>query len=180
MKKIVSCLILTMMPVFALAALDENKVENAIVRAQAARQTGKPALSAQKQQAFAKYLTDAEYVMRQDDIEYLNPAQLGEALVSSVSRMMRIDKEARTGEDAVSLSDEEQRAVYYAIYSLLPAKNRVGMWTFEQYSKAYPVKDWNAFNEAAQEALELVYQAVADIANQKENYRYTWLWLLTH
>ena len=178
MKKIVSCFILTMMPVLALAALDENKVENAIVRAQAA-QRKMPTLSAQQMEIFQQNLAQAVQVMQQDELGELDPARLGEALLSSVSRVMEYEKELAMHAQ-LSLSNEEQRAVYYALYTLLPAQNREGLPSIKEYSKTYPVKDWDEFRKFAQYALETVDRAVADIASQSGNYRYSWLFVLTH
>ncbi len=178
MKKIVSCLLLGMFAVLPLAALDENKVENAIIRAEAAPRK-MPTLSAQQMQVFNQNLAQAIQVMQQDELYELDPARLGEALLSSVSRTMECEKE-QTLHGQGYLSAQEQRAVYYAIYTLLPEQNRRDILSVKEYTKAYPVTDWDSFRQIAQYALELVNKAVGDIAAQTSNYRYTWLFLLTH
>ncbi len=180
-KQIASVVVVCFVPALACAAWNGAAVENAVLRAQAAHQAAPkmPVLAPAKQKAFSGLLDKAVTVMRQDEVFDLNPAQLGEALLSSVSRVLLLVREERAGE-MVELEPEEQRAVYYAIYTLLPAQNRVGLPTFQEYSSAYPVQDWDLFRDAAQESLDLVYQAIEDISQQKPNYRYSWLFFLTH
>ena len=63
----------------------------------------------------------------------------------------------------VELTNEENRAIYVTLHNLLPADYRVGILSFEQYSKKYPVSDWQAFHKAEQEVKELVYERVAEV-----------------
>lgn len=177
MKKMISFLMLSM-AALPLVALDENRVENAVVRAQAAQQQ-MPTLSAQQMEVFQQNLVQAVRVMQQDELGELDPARLGEALLFSVSRLMEYEKEQALHAQ-LSLSNEEQRAVYYALYTLLPAQNRKGLPSVKEYSKTYPVKDWDEFRKFAQYALKTVYKAVADIASESDNYRSSWLFVLTH
>lgn len=178
MKAVVSLCMVCFAPALPSVALDGQMVENAVLRAEAAQQQ-MPTLSAQRMEVFQRNLAQAVQVMQQDELGELDPVRLGEALLSSVSRMMEYEKEQAT-HARLSLSDEDQRAVYYALYTLLPAQNRKGLPTVKEYSKAYPVKDWDEFRKAAQYALEIVDRAVADIASKSGNYRYSWLFVLTH
>ncbi len=178
MKKILSSLLVSIAAALPLAAFPEQAVENTVLRAEAA-QRNMPVLSAQEMQAFKQNLAKAIVVMQQDNTFELDPAQLAEALLSSVSRVMEDEKEVCTHAQ-LPLSAQEQRAVYYAIYTLLPAQNRRNILSVKEYTKQYPVTDWETFRQTSRHALDLVVQAVSDIANQTSNYKYTWLFLLTH
>lgn len=177
-KAVVSVCMVCFAPALPSVALDGQAVENAVLRAEAA-QREMPTLSAQQMEVFQRNLAQAVQVMQQDELGELDPARLGEALLDSVSRVMEYEK-AQATHAQESLSDEEQRAVYYALYTLLPAQNRQGLLSVKEYSKAYPVKDWDHFRKVAQYALETVNKAVAEIALETRNYRYSWLFVLTH
>ena len=177
MKKIISCVAVCLLPGLSVSAFDGQMVETAVLRAEAAQQESLPTLSAVQKERFPVYLQLAEVVMLQDANFYLNPAFLGSALLHSVSRAMQNEKAA---DGSVALTPEEQRAVYYAIYTSLPKKNCTSLMPFKEYQEKYPINNWGEFRTASFKALNLVYQAVKDIATEQQNYRYTWLWLLTH
>ena len=198
MKKLIMCLVIGVLGVSAAVALPSQEVERAIfnqVSAQAKKSTPMPKLSPEKMKDLNEKLPVAKQVMQaekffkfnaatlvmEEDKNYkLDPAELGYALAFSVAREMRLSKEERTHEDQAVLSNEEQRAVYYALNTLLPEDYLKNVPSFKEYNEAYPVTDWAAFRTAVQEAQELVYQGVVAVATKQQNYRDTWLFELTH
>ena len=172
MKKIISCVAISLLSGLPVAALNEPALESAVFAAEAVQQPEMPVLEAWKQARIPQYLKLAETVMTQDPTAYLNPSFLGQALVVSVSRAMQARKTDKT-----PLTAEEQRAVYYAVYTLLPSKNCMGMMPFKNYQERYPVENWGYFKDASLSALNLVYEALKDIATEQPNYR-NWLSLL--
>ena len=178
MKKILLTLLVSLVALPAVCEVTMQQLQNAVLRSEAAAQKAMPVPTEQQRQAFNALLEDAAYAMRNNDVGYLDPSHLGEALASSITRYWELEKEGHCPNEG--LTNDEYRAVYYALYTWLPPAYRAGMMTFKEYSAAYPVYDWDAFRHASGVALDLVYQAVDDIAHQRNNYRYTWLMLLTH
>ena len=177
MKKIMSCIAVCVLAVLPLSAALNESLEAAVLRAQEVQQAQYPMLDPIQQDLFPVYLKWAVFNMNQDTQYHLDPDLLGLALLNSVSYEMQLEKSA---DGQVPLTPEEMRAVYYAIYSLLPTKHLKGMMPFKEYSEKYRVENWGYFRQASQQALNMIYQAVQDIATQKNNYRFTWLGSLTH
>jgi len=216
MKKIMIGLLLGALGASSATALSFQEIERTVqeqVSEKTVKATPIPELAPEKKKDLIEKLPLAKKVMEEGEkfcefnpatlvheektIYQLNPAELGYALLFSVEREMTFNKETRTGEEQAVLSNEEKRAVYYALNKLLPpyylnqeTKPAEGedypatkVPAFKEYTQMFPeTKDWNwnVFREAAQEAQELVYQGVVAIATKQDNFRHNWLYVLTH
>ena len=174
MKKLIICFVVATLGASSTVALSSQEIEDALTRQVVqtwAYAEPIPELSAAQRKEFPDQLERAAYEMRNNDEGYLNPYYLGWALADSVGHAVQV----RGGNHAAS-NKEQQRAVYYALNKLLPQRYLGGVPSFEEYSKVYPVEDWDAFRRAAKDAQELIYQAVTAIAEQqREVYKVLWL-----
>lgn len=166
MKKTLSCIAVSLLSVLPAAAFQEQMVENAVLRAQALQQRRS---DAREKERFKNYLGLA--IIKMDE-EMLNWNYLGPALYKSVSAVMAAKKADKT------LTEDEKRAIYYAVYDLVPGAYRRNMDSKEQYDKRFRFNPENEpDNSAYSNASMLVYQAVREIGTTDSACE-KWLWYL--
>lgn len=145
-----------------------------LLRQQVARQvvprrTAQPPVkfSAEKQAQFDKLFNQVLRVMEAKGME---PCALGWALATSLPDQIQYSKEDTDlmGPTA-PLSNEEQRAIYYAIETLIPSPYRVGIMKAPEYTRRYPIKNWQKYNQACALATDLVYQSLQSLCGTSQN-----------
>ncbi len=146
-------------------SLLRQQVARQVVPRRTAQQPVK--FSAEKQAQFDKLFDRAMRVMKAQGMQ---PCALGWALATSLPDQIQYSKEDTDlmGPTA-PLSNEEQRAVYYAIETLIPSPYRVGIMKAPEYTRKYPIRNWQKYNQACALAMDLVYQSLESLCDRSEN-----------
>jgi len=158
-------------------------------------------LPADQQKEFDEMLPEAIKNMTSDKIKEMYseilPTRLGYALNGRVAYWWILEKQEKVSEDEilnVTLTDQEKRAILYAIYKLIPAEYRTAenpkykdpegkeykILSFQEYTNKYTVTDWKLFSQQCQTALQYVYTGVKQIADNDSHFPSDALHDLTH
>lgn len=116
-------------------------------------------LSKTEQAEFDKYLEIALDRLREND---LPQDFLGDALLSEATYRLELTY-------GWGLSNEQKRAVHYAVTTLIPAEYNQTM-PFEEYSRLYADIDWAGYRVQCSQTLEIVYELVKEIAFNSEDF----------